>query len=732
MTSGLTRAALTAALLASVTMPAAAEQVFNRIAAFPVATNLPADKDKLAATSAEIVTATEDGNMLIYSDSPLGAIGFVDITDAKAPKAAGALMMGGEPTSVAVAGSKVLAGVNTSESKANPSGKLVVVDIATKAVESSCDLGGQPDSVAVSKDKSFVAVAIENERDEDVNDGDLPQMPAGDLVIASLKDGIVDCASIKHVALTGLAEIAPDDPEPEFVSINSLGEIAVTLQENNHIAIVDGKTGEVKAHFSAGKVDLAGIDTKSDGALKFTGSKEGVLREPDAVKWLDDNRIVIANEGDWKGGSRSFTIFDKTGKELYESGPSLELAIAQIGHFPDKRAKSKGVELEGLETATFGDQKYFFVLSERGSIAAVYKDTGADPELVQLLPSGISPEGAVAVPGRNLLATANELDLGEDGGVRSHVMLYELADGTPAYPMLRSEIVDGAPIGWGALSGLVGDAEKAGQLYAVNDSFYSAQPTIFKIDASQKPAVITKALPILRGGQPAQKLDIEGITLDGKGGFWLASEGDAAKLVGHGIYNVDDKGEIKAEIGFPTELLAGQTRFGLEGITSVGEGDDMTLWMAVQREWGDDDKGMVKLLSYNPKSKEWGAVHYPLEKAGEGWVGLSEITAHDGKLYIVERDNQVGDNAKLKKLYSVDIADLKPAKIGEALPVVTKQEVHDFLPDLKAATNGYVVDKLEGFAFDASGKAFAVTDNDGVDDSSGETLFWEVNLQGTN
>ncbi|EHS49995.1 hypothetical protein PDO_2816 [Rhizobium sp. PDO1-076] len=732
MTFGLSRVALTAALFASVALPAAAEQVFNRISAFPVATNLPADKDKLSTTSAEIVTASEDGMTLIYSDSPLGGIGFVDITDAKAPKAGDALLMDGEPTSVAALGNKVLVAVNTSESKVNPSGRLAVVDIASKAIDLTCDLGGQPDSVAISPDKTFAVVAIENERDEELNEGKLPQMPAGDLVIVGLKDGIVDCASLKHVAMTGLAGVAGDDPEPEFVSINGLGEIAVTLQENNEIVIVDGKTGEVKTHFTAGTVDLEGIDTKSDGALKFTGKKEGVIREPDALKWLDDNRFVVANEGDYEGGSRSFTIFDKTGKVAYESGPSLELAIAQIGHFPDKRAKSKGVELEGLEAATFGDQKYFFVLAERASVVGVYKDTGAEPELVQILPSGVSPEGAVAIPGRNLLATANEVDLGEDGGPRSHVMLYELTEGTPAYPMLQSAMVDGAPIGWGALSGLVGDAEKAGTLYAVNDSFYSAQPTIFTIDATQKPAVITSALPVTRGGQAAQKLDIEGITLDGKGGFWLASEGDPAKLVGHGIYNVDAKGEIKSEIGFPVELLAGQTRFGLEGITSVGEGDDQTLWMAVQREWKDDEKGTAKLLSYNIKAKEWGAVSYPLDKTEAGWVGLSEITAHDGKLYIVERDNQVGDNAKLKKLYTVAIADLKPAKLGEKLPLVTKQEAHDFLPDLKAATNGYVVDKLEGFAFDAAGNAFAVTDNDGVDDSSGETLFWQVNLKGTN
>lgn len=731
MTYGFSRAALTAALLASAAVPAGAEQVFNRIASFPVAANIPADKDPKSVSSAEIIAASEDGMTLVYSDSPLGAIGFIDISDAKAPKASGVLAMEGEPTSVAVAGSKVLVAVNTSQSFVQPSGKLAIVDLASRQIDATCDLGGQPDSVAVSPDMSFAAIAIENERDEDLNDGKLPQLPAGALAIVSLKDGVADCASIKQVDLTGLAEIGADDPEPEFVSINSLGEIAVTLQENNHIAIIDGKTGTVTTHFSAGAIDLDGIDTKSDGALKFTGKKEGVLREPDALKWLDDDRFVVANEGDYEGGSRSFTIFDKNGKVLYESGASLELELARIGHFPDKRAKSKGVELEGLEAATYGEQKYFFVLSERGSIAAVYKDTGAEPELVQLLPSGVSPEGAVAIPSRNLFVTANEVDLVEDGGARSHVMLYELGEGEAAYPTIRSEIVDGAPIGWGALSGLVGDAEKAGTFYAVNDSFYAMQPTIFTIDATQKPAVITTALPVTRAGQPAQKLDIEGITLDGKGGFWLASEGDPAKLVGHGIYNVDAKGEIKAEIGLPVELLAGQTRFGFEGITSVGEGDDLTLWMAVQREWKDDDKGTVKLVSYNPKAKEWGAVRYPLDKGESGWVGLSEITAHGDHVYIVERDNLIGDAAKIKKLYRVAIADLKPAKIGETLPLVQKEEAHDFLPDLKAATNGYVLDKLEGFAFDAEGKAFAVTDNDGVDDSSGETLFFAVDLKGT-
>lgn len=725
-----TRAALTAFLLASVAAPASAEQVFNRIASFPVAQNLPKGEDK--ATSSEIITATADGNMLIYSDAPGGTIGFIDITDAKAPKAGGSIAIDGEPNSVAAAGPKVLITIDKTEDLTKPAGQLGVIDIASKKLENTCDLGGQPDSVVVAPDGTFAAIAIENQRDEDLNDGALPQLPAGELLIVSLNNGVPACDSIKRVDVTGLATVAPEDPEPEFVNINANGEIALTLQENNHVIIIDSKTAKVTGHFTAGTVDLEGVDAKTDGSLNFSGKLTAVPREPDAVKWLGTDRLVIANEGDYKGGSRGFTIFDRSGKVLYDAGMTLEHEIARHGHFPEKRAKNKGIEPEGMEAAVFNGQQYFFVLSERGSMIAVYKDTGATPELVQLLPSGVSPEGAVAIPGRNLLASANEADLGEDGGPRSHVMLYELAEGEKAYPTLVSKDVDGKVIGWGALSGLVGDAEKDGTFYAVSDSVYAMQPSIFTIDATKKPAEITNVLRITRNGQPAQKLDIEGIALDGKGGFWLASEGDSAKLVGHGIYNVNAKGEIKTEIGLPAELLVGESRYGLEGITTTGEGDDLTLWMAIQREWKDDPKGQVKLLSYKPKSKEWAAVRYPLEKAEKGWVGLSEITASGDYLYIVERDNLIGDAAKLKKLFRVALRDLKPGKIGGELQVVAKEEVHDFLPDLKSATNGYVLDKLEGFAFDKSGKAFMVTDNDGVDDSSGETLFLPVALKVTN
>ncbi|CUH69780.1 hypothetical protein TL5118_03750 [Thalassovita autumnalis] len=702
---------------------ASAEQNFNRIASFATPLNMAAGEDRNRETSAEIIAATADGMTLAYTDSPLGVLGLIDITDPANPQPLGNIALDGEPTSVAIIGQTAYVGVNTSESYTAPSGHLSVIDLTSKAELARCDLGGQPDSVAVAKDGSFAAIAIENERDEDLGDGRTGQLPAGFLSLVQIKDGTADCGTVQAVDLTGLAAVDGHDPEPEFVDINTKGEVVVSLQENNHMVVV-AKDGSILNHFSAGAVDLDGIDTKDErGALIFTDAQAQVAREPDAVKWLDDDHFATANEGDMDGGSRGWTLFHKDGSVVYESGVSFEHALVQIGHYPDKRSDSKGVEPESIETATFGGTPMVFVGSERGSAVGVYDvTTPAAPELTQILPSGVGPEGYVAIPARNLLISANEKDLIEDKGPRSHVMIYEYQDAPAQYPMLTSEGTDEL-IGWGAISGMVADSD--GMIYAVNDSFYGFQPSIFKIDPSQTPARIVDVIRVHRAnGQPAQKLDLEGITLDGKGGFWLASEGRTDRAIPHAIYHVDSKGLIKShkqEFGLPAELMAVEKRFGFEGITKVGD----TLWMAVQREWKDDPKDHVKLVAYNTKTKEWGAVHYPKAAPAKGWVGLSEIVAHGNYVYVIERDNQIGANAVTKKIYRIPAADMVPAPLGGALPVVSKEEVRDLLPDLKQL-NGYVQDKVEGLAILPTGEAIVSTDNDGVDDHSGETLFFSI------
>ena len=275
-TSAFTVLGLTAAAALNVAPTSAAAHgiaAFKRLATFPAYLNSSIDD----TAAAEISTVTADGRTVVYTDSPGRRLGFVDISDPSRPRPGGTLAMGGEPTSVAHLGHLLLAGVNTSASFTSPSGKLVVVEAATRTVVRELDLGGQPDSVAVAPSGRYVAVAIENERDEDVNDGAVPQAPAGYLAVIDTRTWAVG-----KVDLTGLAEVAPGDPEPEYVSVNSRDEAVVSLQENNHLAIVSLAQRKVVKHFSAGSVTVSEVDTKDDDRITLDGTITA-KREPDGV-----------------------------------------------------------------------------------------------------------------------------------------------------------------------------------------------------------------------------------------------------------------------------------------------------------------------------------------------------------------------------------------------------------------------------------------------------------------
>lgn len=125
--------------------------------------------------------------------------------------------------------------------------------------------------------------------------------------------------------------------------------------------------------------------------------------------------IDLSADGVLGGGTRGWSIFNKDGTLVRDSGLSFEYALIAAGHYPDKRSDAKGVEPEGMEFAVINGTPMVFVLSRRGSVVDVYDVTDPTyPVLTQLLPSGVAPEGAVAIPARGFLATANEADLAFD------------------------------------------------------------------------------------------------------------------------------------------------------------------------------------------------------------------------------------------------------------------------------------------------------------------------------
>ena len=231
-------------------------------------------------------------------------------------------------------------------------------------------------------------------------------------------------------------------------------------------------------------------------------------------------------------------------------------------------------------------------------------------------------------------------------------------------------------------------------------------------------------------------LDLEGIVARREGGFWLASEGrtNVGSSRPNLLIRASGTGAVLETVALPPSLVAHATSSGFEGLTVTGSAaaGDETVWAVIQREWRDDAPGFVKLARYEVAARRWTFARYPLdavESPAGGWVGLSEMTLlPDGRtVAIVERDDRIAGEARVKRLYAVDLRDAAVTwrEHGEPLDTVRKRLVRDVLGDLDARSIT-VPDKLEGSAVTADGRLFLATDNDGVDDNYGETLFFRL------
>ncbi|WP_197475884.1 MULTISPECIES: esterase-like activity of phytase family protein [unclassified Oleiphilus] len=738
---------------------------FNRVATFHVCEQINTQCNDDTETVAEIVAASTDGQTLIYTDSEQEQLGFVDISTIESPAAAGTFALNGEPTSVAIKGEYALAAVNTSTDYVTVSGELAVINIASKTLVRTIALGGQPDSIAVSPDSMYALVILENERDEDLGDGAPPQLPAGELVILNLSGEPADWTS-QTLDITGIADLYAADPEPEYVDINSDNIAVVTLQENNHILLVDLETATVSADFSAGTVDLENIDnTEEDAAIiSLSESLNDIPREPDGVSWIDTEYFATADEGDLDGGSRGFTIFNKQGEVVYSSGNDLDHMAVRFGHYPDARSGNKGNEPENIEVASFGGTPYLFVNSERANLVFVYDVSNPEqPVYKQTLPAGVGPEGGLAIPDRNLLVVASEKDDRGDK-FRAALNIYQRSSADASYPTIEStNRVDETPIPWSALSGLAASPTDENMLYSIEDSFYG-QSRIFGIDVSTTPAQLNQEvtikdsnnifaaisrsvladdsvdaddatrvsvfdeadLALLINDDNSVNIDPEGIAVASDGGFWVASEGsgtqgDAGRPINslNFIFKTDANGVIEEVITLPQSVNDIQVRFGFEGITEYNG----SVYVAIQRAWGDEAN--PRIGAYNTTSEQWSFFFYPLDTAESqngGWVGLSDITSiGDGKFLMLERDNQGGKDAAIKRIYEFDVSALSDGD------TISKTLVRDLIAegDL-SAPGGATYEKMEGLAVTADNTVYVVNDNDGVDDSNGETQL--INL----
>ncbi|MDQ7743967.1 esterase-like activity of phytase family protein [Hydrogenophaga pseudoflava] len=681
---------------------------------------------------AEIIAATPDGRTLLYTSADAGALGVVDISDPARPlilpRVDVRLGGVGEPTSVAVTpdGRHAVVALRMDDDVANARrGFLRIYDVRNpQAVRHVKDVsvGIGPDSLALAGRGNTLRaiVAIEDEETDAKGDATLDGRRPGRIDVVGLQDLYGGTSSgLQSIELVDALKalpgaIYPQDPQPEFVSISPDGRIAaVTLQENNAVALVDlrhPRQARLLRVLPAGTVERRGnADLQRDKEINFKDSFSG-RREPDAVTWVSKEVFALANEGDGKKGAdnslpggRGFTLMNTRGAVVYETGERTEQHAALFGHYPDHRSAAKGVEIEGVTSARFGGRPHLLVGSERGSFLEVYEVSDPkQPRFVQLLPTGLSPEGLTTVTrradGQQLAVTANEVD--------GSINLYRFhANGAPVGEPQIAARDAGMP--WGALSGLATDGS---HLYAVPDNAF-AQSRIWRLnmaEAAQGRVVIDQVTPLTDNGQPL-KVDPEGIARVADG-FWIASEG--ATVDGNELIKVDTAGAVQQRIKLPASVQAkfanAKTGTGYEGVTASADGQ--TLYMAIQRGY-DLSRPRAAILKLHLPTMTWTSALYPLEQHSKDaktyWMGLSEIQlTEDGRLLLLERDKGGGEgraiHAEVKRVYSVNAADVAEGA------VLKKTLVKDLRKDFQ-----WLHEKAEGMVV-FKGDLWVVNDNDGA------------------
>jgi hypothetical protein len=683
---------------------------------------------------AEIVAGTPDGLFLFYTNASGCKVGVLDISNPRKPLPATDISMGdAEPTSAAVSrdGKYLVAVARNGDGFDMPTpGTLSIYNIEKRDDPSflGCvNIGIGPDSVALAERDGKIAaiVAIEDEETDSEGEATIDGKRPGrvDVVTLNLKDPSASRVASLEFPKFMLDEIQglnfSTDPQPEFVAIHpNQREFAVTLQENNAVAVVDIENFErpkVKTIFCAGTAERK-ADLTKDGKVDFADAFKG-RREPDGVAYITvGNKVylALANEGDTNlktfgdgvySGGRGLSLYrldekfdgKLEGTLVWDSGLELERAASLLGHYPESRSNSRSLEVEGVVGARLYDDNLMIAVSERGSFAAVYRVNDPEkPELIEILPTGVSPEGVTVLTGRSdgkkLLVTANEVD--------GTINIYSAKDSAGA-PDPENPTIYSKNIPWSALSGFTSDGQ---DIYSVPDNARSPS-VIWQLsikDVNSGRVEVSREIPLKKEDIPAA-YDLEGICWT-KDGFWLASEG--AESAGNLLIFVRHDGTVEAEYPLPPEFFArygDPKNYGFEGVTTAPNGK---VYAAFQRGFVLN-RSEAAILCFDPVSKEWQVAWYPLETHSKDpekfWMGLSDIAAlDDGRILVLERDKGMGGTSEVKRIYAIDSQTFANEKKLE------KKLVFDILKE-----KNLLLEKVESLCV-LNGVVWIATDNDGA------------------
>lgn len=260
---------------------------------------------------------------------------------------------------------------------------------------------------------------------------------------------------------------AANDFEPEYIAVSENGREAwVTLQEANAVAVVNIRGAKVSSIVPLGLKDHSrkrnALDASDrDGVINIQPWPLKGMYMPDAIAsygagwgWWSSQYYITANEGDARDadervedltldptafppeldlqnefnlgriqvsnidgdidgdgdfdelqsyGARSFSIWNRWGKRVYDSGDDIEAIVATEtpDAYVDGRSDNKGPEPEGVEVGRFFGFNLAFIGLERTSQVLVYDVSRPwAPRYLQLLQNegDEAPEGLKFLP----------------------------------------------------------------------------------------------------------------------------------------------------------------------------------------------------------------------------------------------------------------------------------------------------------------------------------------------
>ena len=286
---------------------------------------------------------------------------------------------------------------------------------------------------------------------------------------------------------------------------------------------------------------------------------------------------------------------------------------------------------------------------------------------------------------------------------------------------------------WHTLSGLTADPNDPTRLFAVAD--HDSPPArIFELDVSNGAAKIVREILLKNAssgnecdevgieGVDLEKLDLEGVAAKGKGGFWVASEGNRKKELLNQLLEVNVEGCVLQVVDLPVDITKRLVKKGFEGV-ALDETENATIvYSALQVPLEEDDDKNVKsdteyrtrIGAYDVGKKDWTFFLYPLLATGNQ-TGVSELLhLGDGRFAAIERDSAAGQLAKVKLVTTFDLKDLEGAGVGEEAPTATNKRTAIDLIGLYAKHGRAVDEQIEGLAVTADGNVYAVVDNNEV------------------